>query len=1049
MSKHGWERIAFLAASSLAILTADLRGTNVSGTISTNTTWTTAGSPYVVTGSVAVEGASAPVLTIQAGVTVQFNAGQVLYIGNGAAGGLSAVGTSASPITFTANGSTTPGFWGGIQIMSHATTGTAITWASVSYGGTGSSGGVRIQAPAVTVTLTNVTVQNSTFAGVNVESGTPTLSTCTISSNPWGVYVSGGTPTLNSTTRVQNNTAGGVYLAYPGSASLQTVTISTNTGYAISQDGRVTLGNVSSITATGNTTNAVEVRAGPNIDINTTWKNTGLPYVVTGTFSVEKNGAPTPVLTVPAGVTIKFTYNVGLLVGNGYPGELSAVGTSAQPIVFTAASGTTAGSWAGLSLMSHVTSASQLKYATVSYGNNGIYIQQSNPTIQNTTLLTNTTGVNAYQFTGSIVNCNFSGNSSGLVNQTSTYLVSAGLNYWGAASGPSGSGPGTGQSVGAGVTYEPWLMAAPTNPNYLNAFSQKNRTFNPQIGINTTISSGSAQSAAWTVTVLSGTTPVRTYTGSGMTWNVVWDGKNGSGVDQANGTYFYQLQTGTSAIAEGLTVIDRTRQLTLSGLSIAPAYFSPNADGVQDTALTNGAFNFDDVAWTITVKAGATPVRNVSGNGSAVAFAWDGKNDSGALQLDGLYTVAVTGVDGSANVSGSGSTTLDMQPPIATITAPPTSPILSNVYQAGVTDLAVVGTASDTNIDHWQLDNQGVGTIATGTTSVTAATLATWATLPLTNASYTLKLQVWDKAGNTSTTTKSYTVANFKVAANTSEFNGSTGGTVSYTSTVPFTLTETLFMKNAAGSTVKTLVNALSRPAGSYNDSWNGKNTSNVLQPDGVYYYVATVTDGTHNTTWDLTNTYWGGGLNGGHSQSSPLDPFKNQSLLLSYNFPAPGRTTISFAAGDYDVSSACPPPDFCVVSDRYEESGPHTYTWAGVDSTGKYRADARRVEVITKLDTFSKNAVILFGTKPTVSAVSLTPFIYAPRNGTQTINYTLGTYNSQSATVTVTFFNQLSMSVIRTITQTGVAPGARTAVWDGKADNGMWAAPGQYLISV
>ncbi|HMF09600.1 MAG TPA: hypothetical protein VKJ00_10720, partial [Thermoanaerobaculia bacterium] len=51
--------------------------TNVSGTISTNTTWTLAGSPYIVTSDVFVENSAAPVpvLTIQAGVTVKFNSG--------------------------------------------------------------------------------------------------------------------------------------------------------------------------------------------------------------------------------------------------------------------------------------------------------------------------------------------------------------------------------------------------------------------------------------------------------------------------------------------------------------------------------------------------------------------------------------------------------------------------------------------------------------------------------------------------------------------------------------------------------------------------------------------------------------------------------------------------------------------------------------------------------------------------------------------------------------------------------------------------------------
>jgi flagellar hook assembly protein FlgD len=357
---------------------------------------------------------------------------------------------------------------------------------------------------------------------------------------------------------------------------------------------------------------------------------------------------------------------------------------------------------------------------------------------------------------------------------------------------------------------------------------------------------------------------VRTYTGSGTTWNVIWDGKDGSGVDQPNGTYNYQLQTGTSAIAKGLTIVDRNRALTMTGPATAPAYFSPNGDAIQDTALTASTFNFDDVAWTLTIKnSGGTTVRTVTGTSGGVSFAWDGKNGGGTIQADGPYTITVAGVDGTASVNGSSATTLDRTLPIATITAPASGATLSNVYQSGSPAVGIVGTASDTNVDHWNLECLSFSMIATGTTSVTGATLGTWATLDRNNGSYTLKLQVWDKAGNTTSTSIPVTLGNFRVSANTTEFNAGTGGTVTYTSIVPFTLTETLSIKDAAGQTVRTLVNGASRTAASYPDAWNGKNGSNALLPDGPYFYVASVTAGSYSMTWDLTNTFINDGCKG------------------------------------------------------------------------------------------------------------------------------------------------------------------------------------------
>ena len=226
--------------------------------------------------------------------------------------------------------------------------------------------------------------------------------------------------------------------------------------------------------------------------------------------------------------------------------------------------------------------------------------------------------------------------------------------------------------MSTGVSYEPWLIAAPTTPNYLNTSLHTNRTFNPSISINTKLASGSAQSAAWTAMILTGGgATVRTYTGTGTTWNVIWDGKDSGGVDQPNGTYAYQLQTGTSAVAKGLTIIDRNRALTMTGPATAPAYFSPNGDAIQDTALTTSSFNFDDVSWTLTIKnSRGTTVRTVTGTSAGLSFAWDGKNGSGTIQPDGPFTIDVSGVDGSANVNGSSATTLDRTLPTATITAP-------------------------------------------------------------------------------------------------------------------------------------------------------------------------------------------------------------------------------------------------------------------------------------------------------------------------------------------------------------------------------------------
>ncbi|MCP4671589.1 MAG: hypothetical protein GY857_09805, partial [Desulfobacula sp.] len=61
---------------------ASFADTNVSGTISTDTTWTLADSPYIVTGNVQVgKYSSGATLTIEPGVEIRFNADTHLLIG--------------------------------------------------------------------------------------------------------------------------------------------------------------------------------------------------------------------------------------------------------------------------------------------------------------------------------------------------------------------------------------------------------------------------------------------------------------------------------------------------------------------------------------------------------------------------------------------------------------------------------------------------------------------------------------------------------------------------------------------------------------------------------------------------------------------------------------------------------------------------------------------------------------------------------------------------------------------------------------------------------
>jgi RHS repeat-associated protein len=142
--------------------------TNVTGTISTNTTWTLTDSPYVMTGNVTV--AAGVTLTIEPGVVVEGNSASRQLTVNGA---LTADGTSGSRITFTSSSDTASGQWVGIKFAAGSGT-SSLKFVDARYGGGGglSDANGMVEISGGTVTIEDSTFTNSSVSGLRINGGT-------------------------------------------------------------------------------------------------------------------------------------------------------------------------------------------------------------------------------------------------------------------------------------------------------------------------------------------------------------------------------------------------------------------------------------------------------------------------------------------------------------------------------------------------------------------------------------------------------------------------------------------------------------------------------------------------------------------------------------------------------------------------------------------------------------------------------------------------------------------------------------------------------------
>ncbi|RLA96945.1 MAG: hypothetical protein DRG83_16680, partial [Deltaproteobacteria bacterium] len=319
--------ITYSATSYQLFATGPQGPTYHTGTITSDETWSPLGNPHIVQGTLIVAGPapSGAVLTIQPGVVVRFDEGASVEVGEtNAPGKLIAQGTQNSGIIFTSNQTVnSAGWWYHIK-FNEQDSGSSLSYCTVEYGGgndSWDSGADIVIYGASNVTISHCIIRNSKLAGIALpgESGLVQLDNNEITSNgTYGIVLYGDQVRgIAGTNSVDGNTLGGVY---------------------VKDD---------------------------TVEHDATWYKLDAPYILEDILVASPAGTT---LTIQSGVELRFTEEAMFEVGSsGEPGKLVAIGSQADPIVFTSSQILkTRGWWDGIRFNENAVDC-QLDYVSVEY----------------------------------------------------------------------------------------------------------------------------------------------------------------------------------------------------------------------------------------------------------------------------------------------------------------------------------------------------------------------------------------------------------------------------------------------------------------------------------------------------------------------------------------------------------------------------------------------------------------------------------------------------------------------------------------------------------
>ncbi|MHB1167326.1 MAG: FlgD immunoglobulin-like domain containing protein [Carboxydocellales bacterium] len=248
------------------------------------------------------------------------------------------------------------------------------------------------------------------------------------------------------------------------------------------------------------------------------------------------------------------------------------------------------------------------------------------------------------------------------------------------------------------------------------------------------------------------------------------------------------------------------------------------------------------------------------------------------------------------------------------------------------------------------------------------------------------------------------------------------------------------------GQQVRTVLNSVYKYAGSNFQSWDGRNNSGVLVPDGNYRIVVEAKDSPTGTVIGQAEvTMMAARLPGISLVSDSPDPFNpllGQQAAINYTLSSNALVTVTILQGFSTVKT--------ITVNEFIYAGAHSVIWDGKDSLGNLAGDAAYTyqidavsPTVASFKSTAKSTTTVEKENPQVADFVVNPDPLKLASSNLSILYNI----SENAKVTLKIVDSAGITKRTILNAVAKNSGYNSSTWDGKDDLANYVPEGTYSV--